>query len=103
MLATGALSLVGAGCATTGGSDDRIVEVASGRVLTRADLLAALRASDFALLGERHDNPHHHARRGELLAELHARVDHGDGGTRRSMPGLPEGPAADAVGVLGPL
>jgi uncharacterized iron-regulated protein len=72
LLAAGGLSLVGVGCATTGVSDERIVEVASGRLLTRTELLATLRASDFALLGERHDNPHHHARRGELLAGLRA-------------------------------
>lgn len=33
-------------------------------------LLARLRAADFVLLGELHDNPQHHARRGRLVAEL---------------------------------
>lgn len=49
---------------------ERIVEVASGRELTRDELLGALRASEVALLGEQHDNPLHHRRRGELIAAL---------------------------------
>ncbi len=51
---------------------ERIVEVASGRELSRAELLAKLRASDYVLLGERHDNAVHHQRRGELLQALGA-------------------------------
>lgn len=68
--ALGTLAL--AGCVGWPRRDESIVEVASGRVIDRATLLAALRASDVALLGELHDNPRHHARRGELLAELAA-------------------------------
>ena len=49
---------------------ERIVEVASRRELAPDALLAELRASDFVLLGERHDNPLHHRRRGELIAAL---------------------------------
>ncbi|MFO1327465.1 MAG: ChaN family lipoprotein [Rubrivivax sp.] len=49
---------------------ERIVEVASGRELAPDALLATMRASDFVLLGERHDNPLHHQRRGELIAAL---------------------------------
>lgn len=51
---------------------ERIVEVATGRELGRAELLARLRASDYVLLGEQHDNPVHHQRRGELLQALGA-------------------------------
>lgn len=51
---------------------ERIVEVASGRELSRAELLAKLRSSDYVLLGERHDNALHHQRRGELLQALGA-------------------------------
>ncbi|MEO8299284.1 MAG: ChaN family lipoprotein [Burkholderiales bacterium] len=50
--------------------DNRLIEVRTGRSITRAELLNALRASDFVLLGEQHDNPHHHARRAELLRAL---------------------------------
>jgi uncharacterized iron-regulated protein len=64
-----ALALL-AGCAVLRGDDERIVEVASGRTVTREQLLAALRASDYVLLGELHDNGVHHRRRGELLAML---------------------------------
>lgn len=49
---------------------ERIVEVSSGRTISRAKLIEALRGCDFALLGELHDNPLHHRRRGELLAAL---------------------------------
>ena len=60
-----------ASCATApSAEDERIVEVASGRTLSRAQLLAEIRASDVVLLGELHDNPWHHRLRGELLTEL---------------------------------
>lgn len=49
---------------------DTLVELASGRVLDAAALIAQLRAADVVLLGEQHDNPHHHARRGDLIAAL---------------------------------
>lgn len=51
---------------------ERIVEVATGRELGRAELLARLRASDYVMLGEQHDNVLHHQRRGELLQALGA-------------------------------
>lgn len=65
-----AVPLVLAGCATWRGGGERIVEAASGREITRDDLLQRIRASDYTLLGELHDNPHHHARRAELLRAL---------------------------------
>ncbi len=49
---------------------DTIIEQASGRPVSEAALLALIKTSDFVLLGELHDNPHHHARRGALLAQL---------------------------------
>jgi uncharacterized iron-regulated protein len=58
-----------AGCATQPHAG-RIVEVASGRTLSRAELAEALRRADFVLLGEQHDNPLHHRLRGELVADL---------------------------------
>jgi uncharacterized iron-regulated protein len=53
---------------------ERIVEVATGRTLSRASLLARLRDSDYVMLGELHDNALHHQRRGELLQALGAGV-----------------------------
>lgn len=65
-----ALACLPTACATWGGVPDRIVEVAGGRELTRAELLAIVRQADVVLLGEQHDNPLHHQRRGALIAEL---------------------------------
>jgi uncharacterized iron-regulated protein len=68
-------ALLGA-CATAPPAEtERIVEVGSSRAITRAQLIAAIRASDYTLLGELHDNRWHHRRRGELLAELGPGVD----------------------------
>lgn len=64
-----------AGCAQFGGGPDegeRIVEVATGREIGRAELLQKLRESDYVLLGEQHDNALHHRRRAELLKALGA-------------------------------
>jgi uncharacterized iron-regulated protein len=72
LLAAAAAPLLGSGCASWSDPPDRIVEVTSGRELTRAELLAALRRADHILLGEQHDNPHHHQRRGALIVELGA-------------------------------
>jgi uncharacterized iron-regulated protein len=49
---------------------DRIVDAASGLALTPADVLSRMRSADVVLLGELHDNPHHHARRAALIAAL---------------------------------
>jgi uncharacterized iron-regulated protein len=57
-------------CTTPVPAPDRIVDGASGADRSRDALLQALRASDVVLLGELHDNPHHHQRRGALVAEL---------------------------------
>lgn len=59
-----------AGCAGVGAVRERIVELGSGRELSTAELLAAIRASDYALLGEQHDNELHHRRRATLLMLL---------------------------------
>lgn len=71
-LLTAAWPWLAAGCASPGSAGESIVEVASGRRLSRAELLEVLRGSDYTLLGELHDNPLHHRRRGELLAALAA-------------------------------
>lgn len=57
-------------CALAPAREDRIVEAASGRTLTRAELLALARDADWLLLGEQHDNVHHHERRGAFIAAL---------------------------------
>lgn len=49
---------------------DTIVEVATGRSLTPAELIDALAAADFVLLGEKHDNVRHHSVQAELVAAL---------------------------------
>ncbi|MFT3819399.1 MAG: ChaN family lipoprotein [Rubrivivax sp.] len=67
----GALLL--AGCAAAPATaGDRIVDAAGGREIGRDELIVRLRAADFVLLGEQHDNPHHHQRRGALIAALGA-------------------------------
>lgn len=65
-----ALLLAGCGSLSTPAPAERIVEVVSGREITRAELLEALRGADYVLLGELHDNSLHHQRRGELLIAL---------------------------------
>lgn len=67
-LALGGAALTG--CAGFGGVRERIVELAGGREISMTELLAAIRASDFALLGEQHDNELHHRRRATLLMLL---------------------------------
>ena len=49
---------------------ERIVDLRSGAELTQDALVAAIRSSRYTLLGERHDNPRHHERRGEILRSL---------------------------------
>ena len=52
---------------------DRIYEIATGRVLTSAALIDRLAAADFVLLGERHDNPVHHQLQAWITERLLAR------------------------------
>jgi uncharacterized iron-regulated protein len=61
-----------AGCSTPTPPAETLIDTASGRSVSRAELLQALRAADVVLLGELHDNPRHHVLRGELLAALGA-------------------------------
>ena len=51
-------------------SNDRLVELDSGRDITRAELMRQMAGSRFLLLGELHDNTWHHRRRAALLQEL---------------------------------
>lgn len=59
-------------------AEDRIIEVASGHEISRAQLLAQAHQSDFLLLGEIHDNPHHHFRRAELITALAPKAIHAE-------------------------
>jgi len=71
--AGGAAALALGGCAAPGvTSSDTLTDLGSGRRIDRDELLAALLRADLVLLGEQHDNPLHHQRRGELLAALGA-------------------------------
>lgn len=95
------------------GRDDvrlgQIVELASGRVLSPAQLIEELQAAPLLLIGEQHDNPDHHAlqlwvleqlaqrrRGGALLLEMlnpdqQARVEAAQAALRRGeQPALPE-------------
>lgn len=49
---------------------ERIVDARSGAEVGQDALVAALRKSRYILLGERHDNPRHHERRGEIVRSL---------------------------------
>jgi uncharacterized iron-regulated protein len=59
------------GCAGLGlVPPDRIIDTESGQSLMPADVVGRMRRADIVLLGELHDNPHHHTRRAELIAAL---------------------------------
>lgn len=65
-------SAFAAACAPLGrpAPPERQLALAQGRSLSEADWLDTLRHADVVLLGEHHDNPLHHQRRGELIARL---------------------------------
>lgn len=76
-----ALALTGAGCHTRSprpdrsesprlGLGERLLDLRTGRDTTPATLLDEMRQARTVLLGERHDNPWHHERRGALLKAL---------------------------------
>jgi len=74
-----------------------VIRADDGHTLSRTELIAELMQSDFILLGERHDNPHHHTVRGELIEALASKlaarrpsivVEYLDRGTRLD-PALP--------------
>ncbi|MCC6714368.1 MAG: ChaN family lipoprotein [Gammaproteobacteria bacterium] len=53
-----------------------ICELGSGRSITREELLARLATARFVLLGESHDNGHHHRIQAEILQALARRDGH---------------------------
>ncbi len=70
---------------------DDILDARSGQPVTRPALLEKLASVDWVLLGERHDNPRHHAARAELLRDLGLKrvvLEHLDQGARlnRELP-----------------
>lgn len=71
LTALGASAFVAA-CAPSGrpAPAERRLALAQGLSLSEADWLDTLRHADVVLLGEHHDNPLHHRRRGELIAQL---------------------------------
>ena len=59
------------GCATGGKAPgERIVDVSTGRVVSRVEVLDRMSASAFVLMGELHDNALHHERRAALLNDV---------------------------------
>ncbi|RKT59242.1 putative iron-regulated protein [Azonexus fungiphilus] len=56
----------------TAAASERIVATADGQAIGREVLLQRLAGHDLILLGELHDNPHHHAARAWLLEKLAA-------------------------------
>lgn len=49
---------------------ERILDLASGREISCAELARQVAASDFVLLGEQHDQVAHHQRRGALMLQV---------------------------------
>lgn len=69
-LACAAVAPLGA-CATAPAEPaDRIVDTRTGQGITADEVERRMRHADIVLLGELHDNPHHHARRAALLARM---------------------------------
>ncbi|MEO8279955.1 MAG: ChaN family lipoprotein [Ideonella sp.] len=69
----GWLGACAAGSGTDGISEiegEQIQEVRSGRTLNIVQTIERIRHADVVLLGELHDNPHHHQRRADLLTAL---------------------------------
>lgn len=68
-----ALMVLGlSGCAVLPwtGQHERIIEQATGREISCAELARQVAASDFVLLGEQHDQAAHHQRRGALMLQV---------------------------------
>src|SRR5438045_2392051 len=57
-------------------ADPRIWDVAAARFVSETELVGALLAARYRLLGEIHDNPAHHSIRARLITSLAARGAH---------------------------
>ncbi len=51
---------------------ERIIDLTTGHEISCAELARLAQGSDYALLGEQHDQPAHHQRRGALMAQVQA-------------------------------
>jgi uncharacterized iron-regulated protein len=69
-LACAAVAPLGACATSPAGPVDRIVDTRTGQDITADEVERRMRHADIVLLGELHDNPHHHARRAALLARM---------------------------------
>ncbi len=47
-----------------------IIDLERQQTITQDQLISVLRKADFVLLGELHDNPHHHQIRGQIIKQL---------------------------------
>ena len=65
LLTSGCLLLAGTATAA-----ERIIDLNNQQEISRDTLLSSLKKTDFVLLGELHDNPHHHTTRAWLLEQL---------------------------------
>jgi uncharacterized iron-regulated protein len=72
LLAAGALLTLGLSPATLAESTPRALQI-HGAKASQMEMLKRLQEADVILLGELHDNPHHHQARAELLRALSSR------------------------------
>lgn len=75
LLAAAALLTLGLSPSTAGESSPTALQI-QGAKADQAALLALLQEADVILLGELHDNPHHHQARADLLRALSSRSPH---------------------------
>jgi uncharacterized iron-regulated protein len=75
LMAVGASLTLGLSPATTAETTPRALQI-QGAMADQATLLTLLREADVILLGELHDNPHHHQARANLLRALSGRSLH---------------------------
>lgn len=69
-LACAAVAPLGACAIAPAELADHIVDARTGQAITADEVERRMREADIVLLGELHDNPHHHARRAALLARM---------------------------------
>ena len=75
LLVAGALMTLGLSPIAAGETTPRALQI-QGSMADRAALLTLLQGADVILLGELHDNPHHHQARADLLRALSGRSLH---------------------------
>lgn len=50
---------------------DKIWDTSAGQYISKAKLFEQLLTADYLLLGEHHDNPHHHRHQAQIISHLH--------------------------------